>query len=81
MNDLVGGDGGFRRPGFSVGIEPGLQVMKGRYTFNLQVPFAMYVNRERSVADQMAAAASGSDKHGDAAFADYVVSASFAVQF
>lgn len=81
VNDLIGGDGGFRRPGFSVGIEPGFQIMKGRYTFSVQVPFAVYRNRERSVADQMAAAVAGVDKHGDAAFADYAISANFAVQF
>jgi hypothetical protein len=81
VEDLVGGSDGFRRPGFAVAIEPGIQVMKGRYTFNLAVPFALYRNRERSLADQAASVVSGKDVHGDAAFADYVVTASLAVRF
>ncbi len=81
VEDLVGGSDGFRRPGFAVAIEPGIQVMKGRYTFNLAVPFALYRNRERSLADQAASVVAGRDIHGDAAFADYVVTASLAVRF
>lgn len=90
VEDLLGGSDGFRRPGFAVSIDPGIQVTKGRYTFNLNVPFALYRNRERSLADQQAAAyrqahiAPGqvnNDVHGDAAFADYVVTASLSVRF
>ena len=81
VRDLFGGSDGFRRPGFIVSIEPGLEIMKGRYTFNVSLPLAVYRNRERSVADQRAAAVKGSDVHGDAAFADYVTTASFSVRF
>ncbi len=81
VNDVFGGSDGFRRPGFAVSIDPGIQVLKGRYAFNLNVPFALYRNRERSVADQIASNVSGKDVHGDAAFADYVVTASFSVRF
>ena len=81
VEDLIGNSDGFRRPGFAVAIEPGLQLMKGRYTFNVAVPFATYRNRERSLADQAASTVSGKDVHGDAAFADYVVTASLAVRF
>ena len=55
--------------------------MKGRYAFNVNIPVALIRNRERSLADQQAAALKGSDVHGDAAFADYVVTASFSVRF
>ena len=81
VEDLIGSSDGFRRPGFAVAIEPGIQIMKGRYTFNFAVPFATYRNRERSLADQAASAVSGKDVHGDAAFADYVVTASLSVRF
>ena len=81
VEDLLGSSNGFRRPGFGVSIDPGVQISKGRFTFNVNVPFALYRNRERSVADMMAAAAKGSDVHGDAAFADYVVTAAIAVRF
>lgn len=65
----------FRRPGFSIGIEPGLEIMKGRYFANVTAPVALYRNRERSVADK----ASGG--HGDAAFADFVINLSFGARF
>lgn len=81
VEDILGSSNGFRRPGFGVSIDPGIQVAHGRYTFNINVPFALYRNRERSVADQLASAASGTEVHGDAAFADYVVTAAFAVRF
>ncbi len=81
VEDILGGSSGFRRPGFAIGIEPGIQIMKGRFTFNLSLPIAVYRNRERSLADQQAAAVSGNDVHGDAAFADYAIAASLAVQF
>lgn len=81
VEDLIGGSDGFRRPGFAVAIEPGIQIMKGRYTFNFAVPFATYRNRERSLADQQASVVAGKDVHGDAAFADYVVTASLSVRF
>ena len=89
VSDVLGGSDGFRRPGFAVAIEPGVEIMKGRYTFNLSVPCALYRNRERSRADQQASdyrlahpvAGQNSDVHGDAAFADQVVAASFAVRF
>ncbi len=81
VNDLLGASDGFRRPGFGVSIDPGIQIAKGRFTFNVNVPFALYRNRERSVADQLATAAKGSDVHGDAAFADYVVTAAIGIRF
>ena len=81
VEDVLGGSDGFRRPGFAVSFEPGLVWMKGRYNLNVSVPLALYRNRERSLADQKASATSGNDVHGDAAFADYVLTLSFAVRF
>ena len=37
-------------------------------------PVAVYRNRERSVADRQQTEATGTFRHGDAAFADYLVS-------
>lgn len=81
VEDVIGGSDGFRRPGFAISFEPGIVWMKGRYSANLTVPFALYRNRERSVADQKASGASGTNVHGDAAFADYVVTAAFSLRF
>jgi hypothetical protein len=89
VHDAIGNDEQFRRPGFVIGIEPSVQFMRGHWTVNVSVPFALNRNRERSVADQMASAyrvanpvpGQNPDVHGDAAFADYLISASVAYRF
>jgi hypothetical protein len=77
VEDLIGDSDGFRRPGLTVSIEPGIQLMKGRYTLSVSAPVALYRNRERSVLDMRR----NPPGHGDAAFADYVITTSVAVQF
>jgi hypothetical protein len=89
VKDIIGDSDGFRRPGFAVAIDPGIQLARGRFTFNINVPFALYRNRERSLADEQASAyrvanpvaGQSTDVHGDAAFADYVVTTSISVRF
>jgi hypothetical protein len=49
--------------------------------FNLTTPVALYRNRERSVPDKQWAAATGIPRHGDAAFADYLVMATISKRF
>jgi hypothetical protein len=73
--DLIGGSNGFRRPGYAISIEPGITFSKGRSSFNIGVPWAVYRNRTRNVSDK----ASGG--HGDAAFADYLLIAGFSRSF
>ena len=79
--NLITSTDGFRRPGYAVDFEPGLQIEKGRYTFNVSAPYAVYRNRQQSLADKEASAVSGTYVAGDAAFADYVITASLAVRF
>lgn len=69
--DLVGGSKGFRRPGYIVSVEPGLNYMRGRYAAALTVPVALYRNRTKSYSDRLDPLGV---RHGDAAFADYLVS-------
>ncbi|MBO0951149.1 hypothetical protein [Fibrella forsythiae] len=69
--DAFGGSNGFRRPGYIVSVEPGFSYMKGGYAAALSVPVAVYRNRTRSYADQLDPLGL---KHGDAAFADYLIS-------
>jgi len=73
-NDLVGKSEGFRRPGYIVSVEPGLSYFKGRTTCVLNVPVALYRNRVKSVYDMADPAGL---RHGDAAFADYLVNFTF----
>jgi len=71
--DLIGGNGGFRRPGNVVSIDPGLALNQGNFSFNLNVPFAVRRERPQSITDLQTEQSTGSPRHGDAAFADYVI--------
>jgi hypothetical protein len=68
VEDLVGGSDGFRRPGYAVSVEPAVSYSRGPHTLSLAVPYAVERNRQRSVADRLVPG-----RHGDAAFADYVI--------
>jgi hypothetical protein len=74
-HDVFGSSKGFRRPGFAVSIEPWLSWSKGSNTVVVGVPIAQYRNRTKSVPDLE------DDRHGDAAFADWVVMASYSRRF
>jgi hypothetical protein len=74
VRDIIGESLGFRRPGYIVSAEPGVTYMKGKTTYNLNVPIAMYRMRSQSVTDKQIEDASGVPRNGDAAFADYLIS-------
>jgi hypothetical protein len=67
VRDLLGGENGFRRPGYSLSVDPGLLFARGYYTFTLNGPYAIRRDRKRSVSDIR------NGIHGDAAFADYSI--------
>lgn len=69
--DAIGSSVGFRRPGYIVSVEPGLAYMKGHYSAALTVPVAVKRNRIKSYSDRLDPLGL---RHGDAAFADYLVS-------
>jgi hypothetical protein len=75
--DLIGGKEGYRRPGYVISIEPGISWAHEKFNFALNAPVAVYRNRTKSVSDK----AIGNGQHGDAAFADYLISASVAYRF
>lgn len=79
--DLVGGSEGFRRPGYAVSVEPGVSYARGKNNFFITVPIILERNRTQSVTDKQASKASGVVRHGDAAFADYVVNVGYSVRF
>ncbi|MCB9169123.1 MAG: hypothetical protein H6594_02095 [Flavobacteriales bacterium] len=80
VEDLIGGSEGFRRPGYVISLEPGLDWMRGRHDVNLSVPVAMVRDRTQSVTDKETQAATGKPRHGDAAFADYLINISWSVR-
>jgi len=65
VKDLIGGSLGFRRPGYALSVEPGMQYQRHKDIWTFSLPVAVQRNRKRSVPDQYQGAA------GDAAFADY----------
>lgn len=67
VKDLIGGSLGFRRPGYALSVEPGLQYQRNHNIWSFNLPVAVQRNRKRSVPDQLQGTA------GDAAFADYLV--------
>ncbi|MEO8403344.1 MAG: hypothetical protein ABI480_02070 [Chitinophagaceae bacterium] len=73
--DLIGGSRGFRRPGYIISAEPSVTYVAKKISFNVAVPFALKRNRTQSNADKRQTADTGVHKQGDAAFADYLISA------
>lgn len=72
-NDLIGGSSGYRRPGYVVSVEPGLNFGTPRLAFNLSVPIALVRDRIQSYEDKVRTVERGTYTHGDAAFADYLI--------
>jgi len=81
VRDLIGGSSGFRRPGYVVSVEPGFSYTVKRFSFVLNVPVALYRNRTQSVTDIETEQSTGEPRHGDAAFADYLISAGVTYRF
>jgi hypothetical protein len=74
-HDLIGREDGFRRPGYAVSIEPGLEFARGRNLWSFSYAIAVRRDRTRSVSD----VANGT--HGDAAFADGVLMLGYSRSF
>jgi hypothetical protein len=54
VEDFVnGGDVNFRRPGYSVFVDPGLDVSLGSNTFTLNVPVRVYADRRANLYDRI----------------------------
>ena len=81
VHDLIGGSGGFRRPGYILSVEPGVTYSFKRISFYAFVPVAVERNRTQSVADKITTGKTGVYTHGDAAFADYAVNIGFTTRF
>ena len=79
-SDLIGGSRGFRRPGYIVSVEPSITYVAKKISINLAVPVAVKRNRTQSNADKRQTADTGVHKQGDAAFADYLVSAGITIK-
>jgi hypothetical protein len=78
--DLIGDSDGFRRPGYIVSIEPSVFYTHGKHTVGVNFPVAVERNRTRSQIDIARGTnpANGEPFHGDAAFADWLLSVTYA---
>ena len=74
-SDLIGGDKGFRRPGSVTSIEPVVAYQAKKLNLYLSVPVAVKRNRPQSYSDKLRSADTGTKVNGDAAFADYAITA------
>ena len=81
VEDVFGSSDGFRRPGYSVGVEPGLSYSWRSNSISVSVPYLVRRVRNTSVSDRIVSAERGEDATGDAAFADYVIIAGFTRRF
>ncbi len=76
IRDVLGGsDRGFRRPGYTLYVDPGLAVRTGNSEFTLSVPIRARQNFSRSLIDHERNFRGGGD------LADYLVFAGYSVRF
>ncbi|MEO8596547.1 MAG: hypothetical protein ABI759_24730 [Candidatus Solibacter sp.] len=73
--DLIGREDGFRRPGYAVSVEPGIQYGRGRNLWSVGYAIAVHRDRTRSVSDVK------NGTHGDAAFADGLILVGYSRSF
>jgi hypothetical protein len=71
--DLIGGNMGFRRPGYILNAEPSMAYHFKHFLGFASVPVALRRNRVQSYSDKLRTAATGTWVQGDAAFADYAI--------
>ncbi len=81
VEDLIGSSDGFRRPGYIISAEPSVFYTTGNHTFGINVPIALERNRTQSVLDKKRTEITQQYQHGDAAFADWLLSVSYAYRF
>lgn len=79
--DLIGGSSGFRRPGYILGTEPGINYQLGKINFFASVPVWIVRNRTQSVPDKVRTEITGIYAQGDAAFSDYTINAGMSIRF
>ena len=78
--DILGETAGFRRPGYIVSVEPGFFYSTGAHTVGFNLPIALARNRTRNVTDKIQGIDpdTGKPTIGDAAFADWLISVTYA---
>ena len=73
IRDLVGDSNGFRRPGYSLYLDPGVSLTRRRNAFTLNIPVRVYQNFQRSLIDVQLGKLGGGDLAKVLIFAGYSV--------
>src|SRR5690606_22438765 len=79
--DLIGGSEGYRRPGYAISVDPGINYNTNNISLSLNVPIALERNRTQSFLDKQRTAQTGVFTQGDAAFADYLINLNLVYRF
>lgn len=80
-SDLIGGSAGYRRPGYVISVDPGINYSTKNLTLSLNVPIALERNRTQSYLDKQKTSETGVYSQGDAAFADYLINLNLTYRF
>lgn len=76
LRDLVGGgDDGFRRPGYTLFLDPGVALRRGRSEFTLSLPLRLHQDFQQSLIDRER------DFRGGGDLADYLIFAGYTKRF
>ncbi len=81
VHDLIGKSGGFRRPGYIISAEPGINYNFKKVNVYAFVPIALQRDRTQSVPDKVKTNLTGVYSQGDAAFADYTINIGLTARF
>jgi hypothetical protein len=76
--DLIGDSDGFRRPGYIISIEPAVAYSVKKHSLGLSFPIAVERNRTQNTIDKIRTEQTGELVQGDAAFADWLLSVTYA---
>jgi thiol-disulfide isomerase/thioredoxin len=71
VRDLVGGNEGFRRPGYAIFLEPGISYTRGPHTFSFSAPVAVQRNLQQVVGGYQP----------DGTFADHILLMGYSYRF
>ncbi len=80
-SDLIGGSNGYRRPGYAISVDPGINYNTNNLSLSLNVPVAIERNRTQSYLDKKRTKETGVFTQGDAAFADYLINFNLTYRF
>lgn len=81
VEDFIGDSHGWRNAGYAFYIEPGLSVTKGHVSISVTGPIAFHRHANKNLTDIKVSKDLGLDFGGNAAFADYLITASISLRF